>query len=165
MFSWLFVLVRFWAFLSKGSSKIPLKYCPYPYVFKKSMSKAFSETIDQKNNVSFIAFSGVSQRREFKNTTKNVLQNDRVEKFLQNNRQKVQNQFLLDFSFITFLGVSRLKMRLKNWKKTLSCPGIFWPPRNQPTTHVGVRDFALCGPLVAETRAASRTEVKHGRRK
>jgi hypothetical protein len=39
----------------------------------------------------FIAFSGVSQRWDIKNTTKNVLQKNRVEKFLQTIRPKVHN--------------------------------------------------------------------------
>jgi hypothetical protein len=65
-------LVRFWAFLGKVGSKTPQKcFC------KKSMSKTFSEKIDKNFNVSFpstffdfIAFSGVSQRGDLKNTTK-----------------------------------------------------------------------------------------------
>jgi hypothetical protein len=40
----LFFLVRFWAFLGKGSSKTPLKY-----FCKKSMSKTFSEKILRKS--------------------------------------------------------------------------------------------------------------------
>jgi hypothetical protein len=39
----------------------------------------------------FIAFSDVSQRWEFKNTTKNSSQKNGVEKVLQKSRQKVQS--------------------------------------------------------------------------
>jgi hypothetical protein len=73
----------FWALRSKGSSKTPQKYS-----YKKSMSEAFRKKIDKSFDVSpprllvcFIAFSGVSQQWEFKNTTKNVLQKSRVEEF------------------------------------------------------------------------------------
>jgi hypothetical protein len=55
----------FWAFLGKGSSKTP-----YKYFCKKSMSKTFPKKIDRNFDVCFTAFSGVSQRRDFKNTTK-----------------------------------------------------------------------------------------------
>jgi hypothetical protein len=50
-----------------------------------------------------IAFSSASRRWEFINTTKNVLQKNRVENILQRNRQKIENRFFLDF-FITFFG-------------------------------------------------------------
>jgi amino acid transporter len=90
-FPWAFFLVRFWAFLGKGSSKTPQKY-----FYKKSMSKTFSKKIENFVGVSFssiffcfIAFSGVSQRWEFKNTTKNILRKTSVEKFLQKNRPKI----------------------------------------------------------------------------
>jgi hypothetical protein len=89
--------VRFWAFLGKGSSKTP-KQCSY----KKSMSKLFTKKIDKTFDVSFlrllcsIAFSGVSQRWEFKGTAKNVLQKNLVEKFLEKNRQKNRHYFFLD---------------------------------------------------------------------
>jgi hypothetical protein len=43
-----FFLVRFWAFLGKGSSKTPQKY-----FCKKSMSKTFPEKIDKNFDVSF----------------------------------------------------------------------------------------------------------------
>jgi hypothetical protein len=54
----------------------------------------------------FIVFSGAPQRWEFKGTTKNVLQKNRVEKFLQKNRQKSKTDFF-SILCITFLGVSR----------------------------------------------------------
>jgi hypothetical protein len=93
-----FFLVRFWAFLGEGSSKTPLKYFG-----KKSVSKTFPK-ISTKISMSvfprlflFFAFSGVFQRREFKDTTKNVLQKNRVEKFLQKIRPEIQNRRFLDF--------------------------------------------------------------------
>jgi hypothetical protein len=62
------VLVRVWAFLGKGSSKTPLKY-----FCKKSMPKIFSKTFGVSFSsicFGFIAFLGVLQRWEFKNTIK-----------------------------------------------------------------------------------------------
>jgi hypothetical protein len=50
----------------------------------------------------FIALLGVFQRREFKSTTKNVLQKNRVEKFLQKVRPKIQNRFFLEIVFSRF---------------------------------------------------------------
>jgi hypothetical protein len=99
-FPWHFVLVRFRAFLGKGSSKTP-----YKYFCKKSMSKTFPEKNRQKFRCQFfldlfrfIAVSGVSQRWEFKNTTfffaKEIV-------------SKTQNRLFLDLFFITLLGVSR----------------------------------------------------------
>jgi hypothetical protein len=67
LFPLAFFLVRFWAFLGKGSSKTPQKY-----VCEKSMSKTFSEKIKGISMSGFprfflfIAFSGVSQRWELK---------------------------------------------------------------------------------------------------
>jgi hypothetical protein len=55
----------------------------------------------------FIAFSGVSQRWEFKNTTKNVLQKKSCREAFTKNRPKTQNRFFSRFCFVTFLGVSR----------------------------------------------------------
>jgi hypothetical protein len=79
-FSLTFVLVRFRAFFGKGSSKIIL------FSFKKPHVETFFLKLDSHLGVSFssiflgiFAFSGVSQRWEFKNTTKNVLQNNCVE--------------------------------------------------------------------------------------
>jgi hypothetical protein len=98
-----------WAVRGNGSSKNQQKQN-----YKKSMSKASSKNFGKNFDVSFsstffgfIAFSDVFQRWEFKNTTKNVLQKNRVEKIL---HQKFgQNPKLTSsrFLFITFLGVSR----------------------------------------------------------
>jgi hypothetical protein len=45
----------------------------------------------------FVKFWSVSRRWEFKNTTKNFVPKARVEKFLQTNRQKIQNRVYLGF--------------------------------------------------------------------
>jgi hypothetical protein len=56
----------------------------------------------------FIAFSGVSQRWEFKNTTKTVLQENRVKKvFTKKSGGDPKPIFFLNFVLIAFLGVSR----------------------------------------------------------
>jgi hypothetical protein len=81
-----FVLVRFWAFLSKGSSKTRLKKLqtakspcrkPFPRKFSENRQKLrcqFFLNFFGFIKLTFIAFSGVTWRWEFKNTTKNVLQ-------------------------------------------------------------------------------------------
>jgi hypothetical protein len=80
-----FFLVRLGAFLGKGSKS---KKTPQTHFCKKSMSETFPQKNDQNFGVNFssssfdfIAFSGVSQRQEFKNTTESFLQKHRVEKF------------------------------------------------------------------------------------
>jgi hypothetical protein len=97
--------VRFSAFLGKGSSKTPLKYFCKKSTETRNFDASFS-LLDFFcfNNNTFIAFSGVSQRWEFKSTTKNVLQKNRVEKFLQKNRSKIQNRFVSRFYFYHVLG-------------------------------------------------------------
>jgi hypothetical protein len=93
-----FVLERFWAFLGKGRSKTPKNI---KILLQKFNVENFSQKKTTKKSMSvfprlffgFVAFSGVSSRREFKNTTKN--------------RPKIQNRFFLGFLFVTFLGVSR----------------------------------------------------------
>jgi hypothetical protein len=102
-----FFLVRFWAFLGKGSSKTPLKYFS-----KKSMSKTFPIKTKKISKCvfldfdlfCFIAFSSVSQRWELKNTTKNVLQNNRVfTKKSTKNQKPIFSRFALS-RFWAFLG-------------------------------------------------------------
>jgi hypothetical protein len=65
-------------------------------------------------DVSFSStFLGLSHFRVFfsdgspKTLQKALTTKNRVEKFLQKIRQKIQNRFFLGFVFITFLGVSR----------------------------------------------------------
>jgi hypothetical protein len=55
----------------------------------------------------FIVFSGVSQRWEFRNTTKNVLQNKSCRKVFTKKSTKNSKPLFSRFFFITFLGVSR----------------------------------------------------------
>jgi hypothetical protein len=72
-----FFLVSFWAFLGKRQREF--KNTKKTYAYKKSMSKTSSEkstTISVSGFprfFGFIAFLGVSQRWEFKSTTKNIL--------------------------------------------------------------------------------------------
>jgi hypothetical protein len=105
----IFFLVRFWAFLGKGSSKTPQKY-----FYKKSMSKTFPKISTKNFDVSFSStFFVLSRFRAFlsdgssKTLQKTFYKKNRVEKFLQKIRPKIQNRLFLDFFFITFLGVSR----------------------------------------------------------
>jgi hypothetical protein len=61
----------------------------------------------------------------FNSTTKNVLQKSRVEKFLQKNRQKIQNRLFLGF-FNHVLGrfsARGVKKHDKNLKKNLTSTG------------------------------------------
>jgi hypothetical protein len=95
-----FFLVRFWAFLGKGSSK-------HHY---KTMSKTFTKKIDKTFDVSFSSFFfvyrvfGCFSAMRVQKHYKNVLQ---FFSFLQKNRQKIQNRFFLGFvlsPFCAFLG-------------------------------------------------------------
>jgi hypothetical protein len=104
---WVF-FYAFGRFSARGVQKQDKKY-----LCKNSMSKTFPKKIDENFDdsfssffVCFIAVSGVSQQWDFKNTTKNVLQKNRVEKLLRKNRPKNQNRLFLVF-VITFLGVFR----------------------------------------------------------
>jgi len=117
----------------KGSSKTPLIY-----FYKKSMSKEFPKK-STKISMSvfprlfcFISFSGVSQRWEFKSTTKNILQK---------NRQKIQNHF---FSILFYHVFGRFSVRgvqkhhQKISKKTNLTLLLFWPLTHPPTTGVTI---------------------------
>jgi hypothetical protein len=55
----------------------------------------------------FIAFSGVFSDGSSETQQKTFYKKNRVEKFLQKARPEIENRFFLEFSFITFLGVSR----------------------------------------------------------
>jgi hypothetical protein len=73
------------------------------------------------------AFSGVSQRWEIKNTTKNVLQKKRVEKFLQkNDPKKKKSHIFLYFSYHVYVhgrfSVRGVKNSKKNLKKKSDLP-------------------------------------------
>jgi hypothetical protein len=95
----------------------------------------------------FIAFSGVFQRWEFKNTTKNVLQNNRVEIVLQKFDQKSKTDFFSNWFFSrfwAFLDEGGLKSRFKQNLKNKSDPSPF--PYSDPPTHHGGPRFFFCGP-------------------
>jgi hypothetical protein len=114
------------------------------------MSKTFSEKI-VKISMSvfprlifcFIAFSGVSQRWEFKNTTKCVLQKGSCRKVFTKKSTKKNKTDLFSIFFITFWAFLRegsSKTRQNNLEKKLISPGTFFffgprGPRNQPTTN------------------------------
>jgi hypothetical protein len=109
------------------------------------MSKTFPKKIDRNFDVRFlfIAFSGVSQQWEFKNTTKN-----RVERFLQENREKSQT----DFSrfFITCLGVLPVRGVQKHHKKyvyeNINLTLVLFRPLTHPPT-TGSPGFCFGGPM------------------
>jgi hypothetical protein len=116
--------------------------------------KTISKKID-KNSMSvsprlfcFIAFSGVSQRWEFKNTQKTFCNKHRVEKFLQNIRPKIQNRFFLDFVYHVFGRFSVRAVQKHDLKKSEKnpTPSFFRTPTHPPTT--GVTDFFFSGPLL-----------------
>jgi hypothetical protein len=79
-FFWFF-FVRFRAFLGKGSSKTPYKYSKTFLPYEKKSTKISLSAFPRL--FLFIAVSGVSQRWDFKNTTKTFCKKNRVEKFLQ----------------------------------------------------------------------------------
>jgi hypothetical protein len=88
----------------------------FPKISTKNFDDSFSSTF-----FCFIAFSGVSQRWEFKITTKNVLQNKSCRKILQKIRPKIQNA-KPTFSrkgFITFLGRFSMRGVQKHDKKNI----------------------------------------------
>jgi hypothetical protein len=89
-----------------------------------------------------IAFSGVSQRWEFKSTTKKVLQKNRVEKFYKKSTRKSETDFLDFFNHVfgRFSARGSQKHDLKSRKKSDQHWYflLFWPPRGanqQPTTN------------------------------
>jgi hypothetical protein len=85
---------------------------------------------------------------EFKGTTKNVLQKNRAEKFLQKDRQKSKTDFLSIFVYHVFgrLSVRRVQKQQKNTEKNKSDPGVFMTS-DPPTHHGGDRIFFLGGPV------------------
>jgi hypothetical protein len=117
------------------------------------MSKTFSEKNEILFDVGFssvflvlccIAVSGVCQRWEFKNTTKNVLQTKSCRKAFTKKSTKNPKPIFSIF-LITFLGVSRwgeFKNTIKKIYHTKNLTLVlFWPPTNPPTT--GVTDCFL----------------------
>jgi hypothetical protein len=130
----IFFLVRFWAFLGKGSSKTPQEGFG-----KKSVSKT-SQNFDQNFNVSFSSTSFVlSHFRVFfsdgsSKTLQKTFYKNRVEKFLQKNRPEVQNRLFLDFLYHVFgrfsvRGVQKHdKKKYQKNKSDLFCPLTHPPP-------------------------------------
>jgi hypothetical protein len=154
-----YVLGRWrWAFLGKGSWRgaefknttiHTICFC------KKSMSNFVSKT-STKISMSgsprlfcFIEFLGVFQRRDFKSTTKNVLQKNRVGRLLQQIRPKTKNPkpIFSRFCFITVFG----RFSVRGVRENKSDSGPFWasdPPTHHGGTGVPVVFFG--GPLRLE---------------
>jgi hypothetical protein len=139
-------LGRFWAFLGEGSSKTSFCF----------LQKVHVENIFQRNTQEFrcqfasifvVAFSGVSQRWEFQKTTNKKLQKNRVEKFLQKNRQKktdLISRFCLSRFWAFFgEGVTGVQNQHKKTSGKTSDPGLF-SASDLPTE---VPDFVFCGTL------------------
>jgi hypothetical protein len=121
-------------------------------IFAKSPRRTlFPKKIDKYFDVRFyLVIYGVSRVFEFMNTTKNVLQKNRIEKFLQKSTKKSKTVFF-SISFLSrfwaFLGEGSLKTR-KNLEKNQTSPGTFLASE-EPTNHVKARRFVywrrLCG--------------------
>jgi hypothetical protein len=119
------------------------------------MSKTFLNISTKKNRCQFFLdfflfyrVSGVSQRWEFKNTTKNVLQNKSCRKVFTKNSTKnpkpTFSRFFLS-RFWAFLDEGRPKTRLKKCRKNKSDPSPF-SYSDPPTHHGGPRLFFLPAP-------------------
>jgi hypothetical protein len=150
-FSSLFFLVRFWAFLGKGSSKTP-----YKYFYKKAMSKTFSEKILRKpTKISisvfpqlflfyrvFRCFLAMGVQKHYKKRFTSKL----CRKVFQNNRPKKSkptfSRFFFNHVFGRFSVRGVQKHDKKISKKNLTNPGTFLAPE-EPTNHVKVRHFCF----------------------
>jgi hypothetical protein len=112
-----YVLRRF--SVSKGSSKTVntintrfffLKQKVHVEKFFREISQKIDKNFDVSFSstyfVTFFAFSGVTERWEFKNTTKNVLQKKSCQNILK--RQKIQNRF---FSILFYHVLGRFSVR------------------------------------------------------
>jgi hypothetical protein len=96
----------------------------------------------------FIAFSGVSQRWEFKNTQKNVLQKTSCRKvFTKNSTKKSKTDYFSIFFNHVFgrFSVREFKNTIKQDRKNESDP-IPFLYSDLPAT--GASDFCFCRPLV-----------------
>jgi hypothetical protein len=96
----------------------------------------------------FIAFSGVFQRWEFKNTIKNVLQKKSCRKVFTKNSTKspkpIFSRFFFNQVFGSFSSVRGVQKHDKtNIEKINLTLVLFWPLTHPPTT--GVTDFFLIG--------------------
>jgi hypothetical protein len=84
-----------------------------------------------------------------KTLQKTFCKKNRVEKFLQKNRQKIQNRFLSPFvlsRFWAFLAEGSSKTPLKNIPKINLTQVLFWPLTHPPTT--GVTDLFFATPCL-----------------
>jgi hypothetical protein len=155
-----FFLVRFWAFLGKGSSKTRLKKnakspCQklFPRKFSENRQKfrcRFSSTFLFYRVFRCFLAMGVQKyyKRRF---TKQSCRKTFYKKIDKRN----PNRFFLDFvlSLITFLGVSRCSVRgvqkhdKKISGKNLTDPGTFLASE-EPTNHVGARHFFFSAPCL-----------------
>jgi hypothetical protein len=132
--------------------------------WQKVRVENFSQNFDKNFDVSFSStFLVLSHLRVFfSDGSSNTLQKtfckkNRVEKFLQKFRPKVQNRLFLEFCFIT--GVSRegeLKNTIKKYRKKNLTLVLFWPLTHPPTT--GVTDFFFIGGPLATGR---RPQAEH----
>jgi hypothetical protein len=107
------VFGRFLASMARGVYKNIFAKRPRRQLFPKKTTKISMSVFPRF--FYFIAFSGVSQRWKLKKTTTNVLQKNRVERFLQKIRPKIQTDL-----FSIFFGVSRrgdFKNTTKNIEK------------------------------------------------
>jgi hypothetical protein len=115
----------------------------------------FFQNLDKIFDVSFSStFFVLSRFRVFlsdgssKPLQKTFCKKNRVEKFLQKNRPKIQNRLFLEFflsRFWAFLDEGSSKTRLKNIDKINLALVLFRTLTHPPTT--GVTDFFLAGPL------------------
>jgi hypothetical protein len=108
----------------------------------------------------FIAFSGVSQRWEFKNTTKNVLQKNRRKVFTKNLTKNPKPTFSRNFlsRFWAFLDKGSSKTRLKKYRKNKSDPSPF-SYFDPPTHHGGHRFLFVWRPLKSPLRLRAAYET------
>jgi hypothetical protein len=143
--TFLFSSILFLGEFKNTIKKIAKSPCRKPFP-KQSGEKSMS--VFPRLFFCFIAFSGVSQRREFKNTNKKVLQKNRFEKFLQKKRRKIQNQCFLHFllsRFLAFIGEGSSKTLLKQIsRKTPLTLVLFWSLTYRPTH--GRPRFFFAGP-------------------
>jgi hypothetical protein len=165
--------VRFWAFLGKGSSKTTLKY-----FCKKSMSKTFPSPCRKlfPKKSTKISMSGFPRLflfyRPFRRSSAAGVQNyskkrfakNRVERFLQKNRQKIQNRCFLDFVLSRFWVFSMRgvqKHNKKNIENNKCHPGPFLA--SDPPTHHGSHRFFLVAAPCLGFRLKGHLKKKRGK--
>jgi hypothetical protein len=125
------------------------------------MSKTFSKISTKKFDDSFSStFFVLSRFRVFlsdgssKTLQKTYYQKNRVEKFLQKIRPKIQNRLFLEYfssRFWAFLDAGSSKTRLKKYQKINLTLVLFRTLTHPPTT--GVPDFFFCRPLGSASAA------------